>query len=83
MGLFPVQVNSSGDNATFSVVVEGTDGGLYKKTYSFQENRVKFVSREAYHPAVEPSKPPAASAQPNKPQGSKSWRARLRGLFGK
>jgi hypothetical protein len=83
VGHYPVQVNSSGDNATFSVVVEGTDGGLYKKTYSLAENRVKFVSREAYHPAVEPSKPAAASAEPKKPQESKSWRARLRGLFGK
>jgi hypothetical protein len=85
VGHFPVQVNSSGENATFSVVVEGTDGGLYKKSYSFQENRVRFLTREPYHPAVEPSKPTAASAEPSKPQEpkSKSWRARLRGLFGK
>jgi hypothetical protein len=82
VGHFPVQVSSSGDNATFSVVVEGTDGGLYKKTYSFQENRVRFLSREPYHPAVEPIKAPAESAKPQAPH-PKSWRARLRGLFGK
>jgi hypothetical protein len=56
---------------------------LYQKNYSFQENRVRFLSREPYHPAVEPSKAPASSAEPKKPQEPKSWRARLRGLFGK
>jgi hypothetical protein len=82
VGHFPVQVSSSGNNTTFSVVVDGTDGGLYKKTYSFQENRVRFLSREPYHPAVEPIKAPAESAKPQAPH-PKSWRARLRGLFGK
>jgi hypothetical protein len=83
IGHFPVQVTTTGNNATFSVVLEDTDGGLYSKTYAFQENRVRFLSREPYHPAVEPSKAPPASSEPKKPQGSKSWRARLRRLFGK
>jgi len=83
IGHFPVLVTTTGNDATFSVVLEDTDGGLYKKTYAFQENRVRFLSREPYHPAVEPSKAPPASAEAKKPQGPKSWRARLRGLFGK
>jgi hypothetical protein len=83
VGHFPVQVTTSGANATFSVVVEGTDGGLYKKTYAFQENRVRFLSREPYHPPVEPGKPKAPVEPVKPPARAKSWLGRLRGLFGK
>jgi hypothetical protein len=55
-GHYPIEARpGSGEDATFSVVVEDKDGQVYKKTYEFSGYRVKLVSKE---PRPEPAAVP-------------------------
>ncbi len=46
VGHYPVQVISAGAMPSFSVIVEGNDDKLYRKTYSFDSYRIHMVSRD-------------------------------------
>ncbi len=80
VGHYPVQVTSAGATPSFSVVVEGEDGHLYRKTYAFDSYRIHMVARELYDPAAKPDAPKLASgAPPEGPAGVKrSWYAKLK-----
>jgi len=46
-GHYPIEARpGSGEDASFSVIVEEKDGQTYKKTYAFSGYRVKLVSKE-------------------------------------
>jgi hypothetical protein len=46
-GHYPIEAQpASGEDASFSVVVEDKDGQVYKKTYAFSGYRVKLVSKD-------------------------------------
>ena len=46
-GHYPIEAQpGSGEDASFSVVLEDKDGRVYKKTYAFSGYRVKMVSKE-------------------------------------
>ena len=63
-GHYPIEARpGSGEDASFSVVLEDKDGQVYKKTYAFSGYRVKLVSKEPRPepPAVPKSALPAAS----------------------
>jgi len=59
VGHFPVEVSSTSPAPSFSLVVEANDGGLLRKTYTFDSYRIRVVKREPYNPQseVEASKP--------------------------
>ena len=86
VGHFPVEVNTSGSVPSFSLVVEGNDGGLNRKTYTFEGYRIRMVKREPYnpHPIIEPLKP-APNAQAPAPVNDRSFitklKDRVKGLF--
>ena len=44
------------------MVVEGQDGHLYRKTYSFDSYRIHMVNRELYDPAAKTAKDNLASS---------------------
>ena len=88
-GHFPVSVESSGESPSFSLILEGDDGKLVRKTYSFEGFRVRMVHKETYTaPTAEeaPSAEPAAVAShATAPQRSiySQLRERVRKLFGR
>ncbi len=59
LGHFPVEVNTSGEAPSFSVVVEANDGGLNRKTYTFDSYRIRMVKREPYNPRTDVEAPKA------------------------
>ena len=62
VGHYPVQVTNAGATPSFAVVVEGQDGHLYRKTYSFDSYRIHMVNRELYDPAAKTAKDNLASS---------------------
>jgi hypothetical protein len=64
VGHFPVAVSTSGDAPSFSVVLETNDGGLLRKTYSFDSYRIRVVKREPYNPRPEVEAPKAIANLP-------------------
>ena len=80
VGHYPVEVNSAAAEPSFSVVVEGDDGHLYRKTYAFDSYRIHMVSRELYDPSAKPRSPSLASNAPASGTGEAkaSWYAKLR-----
>jgi hypothetical protein len=50
VGHYPVQVINTGATPSFSVIVEGQDDRLYRKTYAFDSYRIHLASREPYDP---------------------------------
>ena len=59
-GHYPIEARpGSGEDASFSVVLEDKDGQVYKKTYAFSGYRVKLVSKE---PRPEPPAVPEVRA---------------------
>jgi hypothetical protein len=80
VGHFPVEVNTTGDAPSFAVVLETNDGGLVRKTYTFDTYRIRMVKREPYNPrpAVEASKAAANAPGPPAPAGGLSLYARLK-----
>ncbi len=48
-GFYPIEAQpGSGEDASFSVVLEDKDGQVYKKTYAFSGYRVKMISKAPY-----------------------------------
>lgn len=80
VGHYPVQVSNIGSEPSFSVVVEGVDGNLYRKTYSFDSYRIHMISREVYDPAKKTEAPRIASSATASGQGDAkhSWYAALK-----
>jgi len=83
VGHYPVRVINAGSLPSFSIVVEGVDGHLYRKTYSFDSYRIHMVNRELYDPAAKAdantrmasnTPPPGGDAKP-------SWYAQLKDRF--
>jgi hypothetical protein len=62
VGHYPVEVNSTAADPSFSVVVEGQDGHWYRKTYAFDSYRIHMVSRELYDPAAGKAEAPSLAA---------------------
>jgi len=60
-GHFPVSVDNSGESPSFSLILEGDDGQLLRKTYSFEGFRVHMVHKEPY---AAPTAEEASSAEP-------------------
>ena len=48
IGHYPISVDASGENPSFSLVLDGDDGQPYKKTYVFNGYRVNLVNTERY-----------------------------------
>ncbi len=81
VGHYPVLVDTSGSDPQFSIVLEGIDDQLYRKSYVLEGNRVRFVDQ-----ALEGQ--PKAQATPNSVAGvhsgnnggdkETSWFARLK-----
>jgi hypothetical protein len=83
VGHYPVQVTNAGSMPSFSVVVEGVDGHLYRKTYTFDSYRIHMVARELYDPAAKADAPKLASngSAAEQPAAKESWYARLKDRF--
>ncbi len=87
VGHFPVTVNSSGASPSFSVIVEGTDYRLYRKTYSFEGYRIRMVNREPYDVKREgdasksgSAAMPAAQPAPKSQSWTSKMKDKLKGL---
>ena len=70
VGHFPVEVKTTGDAPSFTVVLETNDGGLVRKTYSFDSYRIRVVKREPYNPRPEVEAPKAIANAPALAGGS-------------
>jgi len=84
VGHFPIEVDNSGAVPKFSLILDG-DGGLVRKTFTFEGYRVRLVSKTPYQAASAVDSPkPAAAPQPAVPAET-SWlskmKARIRKLF--
>ncbi len=78
VGHYPVEVNTSGSVPIFSVLLDGSDGRLYRKTYTFEGYRIRMVKREPYESnaqAVARQHTPSAPVQP--PARGRSLYARI------
>ena len=86
VGHFPIQVDNSASVPRFALVLEGDDGHLYRKMYTFEGFRIRMVGKEAYQasPVVEMPKTAGLEAPPEAAP-KHSWYAgakeRLRHLF--
>jgi len=80
VGYYPVEVTNSGSAPGFSVVLEGVDGHLYRKSYSFDSYRIRMVNRELYDQDRKTDRVKLASNRPSaEPSEAKSsWYARFK-----
>jgi hypothetical protein len=82
IGHFPVQVDTSGAAPRFSLLVEGVDGQLYKKTYMMDGNRVRLVDRVVAQPAQTEEAPKTLASIPQQssqqPSKDESWFSRMK-----
>ena len=80
VGHFPVEVKTSGDVPTFTLILESDDGKLLRKTYSFDENRVHLLSKQPYEPPAAEAEPPKliAKTAPESAAKPESLYSRLR-----
>jgi hypothetical protein len=80
VGHYPIQVINAGAMPSFSVVVEGVDGHLYRKTYTFDSYRIHMVNRELYDQGTKTDAPKLASngAANEQAAGKLSWYAKLK-----
>jgi hypothetical protein len=85
VGHFPVQVEKSGGLPRFSLLVEGVDGHLYRKTYVLDGNRIRFVDRVlADQPVANQQTPnPIASVTPQAATKDESWLSKMKQGVGK
>lgn len=80
-GHYPVQVNTASGDPSFSVILEGNDGHLYRETYMFDSYRVHMTNKELYEPGAKPEHATnLASSQPASDQVEvkRSWYAQLK-----
>jgi hypothetical protein len=80
VGHYPVQVSTTDPSPSFSLVLEGDDGHLYRETYSFDSYRIRMVNKEPYVPApqLDAPKSVASTSTPGTTAVTRSWYARLR-----
>ena len=82
VGHYPVLVDTSGSNPQFSIVLEGTDDQLYRKSYVLEGNRVRFVDQALEgQPKAQETPNSVAGVHPgnNAPaEKETSWFARLK-----
>lgn len=79
VGHYPSIVNNSNNDPTFSLILEDDDGRLFRKTYSFEANRVHLLNKEPYTPAEQfDSAKPALAPPPAQPAAPRSWFARMK-----
>ncbi len=80
VGHYPVQVTNAGEQPSFSVVLEGVDGRLYRKTYAFDSYRIHMVNKDLYDPAAKTDAPKLASNGSASEQSAakESWYAKLK-----
>lgn len=84
VGHFPIDVDNSGPVPKFSLILDG-DGGLVRKTFTFEGYRVRLVSKSPYQAAKQVESPKTVvAAMPAAPVET-SWfskmKARVRKLF--
>lgn len=79
-GHYPVKVNTASGDPSFSVILEGNDGHLYRETYTFDSYRVHMTNKEIYDPDAKQEHVNLASGQPNAEHGEakRSWYAQLK-----
>ena len=79
-GHYPIEAQpGSGEDASFSVVLEDKDGKVYKKTYAFSGYRVKLVSKEPRpEPLVVPEVRTTGSFEEVQVVKRVSWAEKLR-----
>ena len=53
VGHYPVEVDNSGAVPRFSLILEGDDGRLFRKTYTFEGYRVRMIEKQPYQAAGE------------------------------
>ena len=81
-GFYPIEAKpSSGEDASFSVMIEDKDGKVYKKTYAFSGYRVKLVSKEPRpEPPAVPEVRSTGSFEEAQVEKKVSWSDKLRDL---
>jgi SH3-like domain-containing protein len=83
VGHYPVRVTNAGSEPSFSVLIEGVDGHLYRKTYSFDSYRIRMVNRVLDDQGTKADAPKLASnsrsaEQADQSDAKRSWYARLK-----
>jgi hypothetical protein len=78
IGHYPVEVDTSGPNPSFTLILE-EDGNLWRKKYVFNGYRVNRVDTSPYAPPKrEAASSPALAADKNAATGSQSWYASVK-----
>jgi len=80
-GHYPISVNTSGENPTFSLILEDQNGGLHRNTYVFNGYRVNLENSEPYI-APNPDEPSLAIAENQTPKQS-SWYSSIKAHISK
>jgi len=80
VGHYPVEVTNAGSAPSFAVVIEGVDGRLYRKTYTFDSYRIRMVNRELYDQSGKAgaSKSASNTSPGEHPDAKSSWVTRLK-----
>jgi hypothetical protein len=76
-GHYPISVDTSGENPSFSLVLDGDDGQPYKKTYVFNGYRVNLVNTERYVPG-NLNQPSSTAIAQNQNSETGSWYSRMK-----
>jgi hypothetical protein len=80
-GYYPVQAAQAADGSwTFSLAAEDKDGGVYRRTYSFADSRVRLLTKEPFRAqgAAPDVRPADAFDRHSDDAEDKSWRGRLK-----
>ena len=78
-GHYPIDVNIAGTDPRFTLVLEGDDGSLYRKTYVFNGYRVNLVNTAPFGVGSPENEAPATGvAQAPGSAKSGSWYARIK-----
>ena len=78
VGHYPVEVSTSASVPVFSVVLEGVDGLLYRKTYTFEGYRIRMLKKEPYESSPQPApRQRAANMEAQQPARERSFSARI------
>ena len=83
VGHYPVQVNTSGENPSFTLLLEDDNGALHRNTYVFNGYRVNLTSSEPYEPQSPGAAPPLAIAQNTQAGKEQSWYASMKSRISK
>ncbi|MDQ2946395.1 MAG: hypothetical protein M3Y27_10710 [Acidobacteriota bacterium] len=74
IGHFPVEVDASGPNPTFTMILEDDSGNFWRKKYVFNGYRVNRVDTSPFAaPQKEAVSPPALAVNKNAGSPSQSW----------